>query len=1656
MRFLRLAVSGGLFLLCLAALGYYLYQKTLLVSRLSESSSPSLISRTLPESEAAAPIAPPQVLTGQVLVRLSVKDAEAIRVALGDTTQTVSPIQTYVPGEGVAAPVIPDEPTEAAALAVAADSPLQDIGTKVFDIAPIAAPTEAQEQPSPTAGPPGVQQEESPLDQWFVLTVDQKPLEVSVASTETLAPVVPTVDLDPNSAGGSLADPLTVNGAGSNEVLVHDARVALAKTKAVIERLKAAGVEEVEPLVLVQTAQTTNDTFFSSKGSWGQAYDDLWGIKTVAAPQAWNTTKGQGVVVAVIDTGVDYDHEDIRNAIWTNPRESGQDAQGRSKQSNGVDDDANGYIDDWRGWNFAGNNNNPFDDNGHGTHVSGTIAATGDNGIGVVGIAPQAQILPVKALDQSGGGRVDTLARAVRYAASMGVTVTNSSWGAAGESQLLQDAFAYAKNRNVVNIVAAGNSSVSARGYIPAQYSSVIAVAALTAEGKRASFSNFGSDVDIIAPGHDILSLRARNAYVDDCSKRCVPAQPSAKYVRLSGTSMATPHVAGIAALIRAHHPEYSAAEVSAVLKGGVEPFEGDQYVGLGIASARRAVAMSAPPPVALVEQVPAEVADVIGLRGSVVGRGATSYDIQVGAGIYPKTWQTVRSGTGSVTGASLMADFTTHRFPDGVQTIRLLVRDANGQSEDRTIALFNNVELLSPTGNDSVSGQGSVSIQGFIGGTAESYVLEYGEGSAPTTWQRQGMTAVAGQRPILAQWDTTQLPPNRLYSLRLVVRYPGGLESKDEAAGVFVDSRIAAGWPHRQAVGDCYVFYQYSPFTVADLDADGQQETIAIIDECHNTAVRYDDQFKSTLKVIDPSGRVRWSKNIPGGSRARHEAPVVADLNGDGALEIYVISEFTWRMDKNLGETSVRAYSATGQALPGWPVTARGSGIEIMAADILPGSGSELVVRSTDGQVESLQVFNAQGQRQAQRVEQTEANPPFQGMALAAVDTNSNGQLEIATKMQRDQVVVLEGVNLTQLWQARIGMPADKHEITYIVAGDINGTVGDELVVTSLPERQQYNSVYAFSSAGQVLPGWPQQLERVLSLPPQPILVQFDKDREVEIAVPAVQPATDPKKVILRQHVWQHTGAAVSGWPKELSMDISTPNWSAPQSNIIADVTGDGVGELIVSFGGLQSGVVTNGDLTKSGGMWAWDQAGQLVDLNGSAPSMPLFQQMTTILGSSFKFIMPYFTPTVSDLDADGRLDIISSSGLDAGWERMGGAYRWKGTSSIYRWELSTANAATGWTRYQADAQQTNRVTVAGSTTPLPATPTPTSTPTPTPSNPPPITCPAHAPWYDVTGDGRVTRGDREAVSAGLATGARDVGTGAAWQNQRNIYDVNDDGSVTPVDILVLTNYLNQTEAGILPVCNTPTPSPTSTPTPTPTVTPTPTPTPIPTPTVTPTPLPSPTPRVVGRYIRYNNSVYDGYSEGIGSRESMAVAQGKAALLPGGHAQFAHYISTPQGITGLVIDVGSLPILTALSAQDFEFKMGTAEAIDQWVVAPSPADIVVQAKAGNNAADRIFITWPAGSIVNQWLRVTLKATTTTGLSMPDVFYVGHLMGDVGVTADHAQVTDLDSSAIYDHRSETASITSPYDINRDGKVTFIDAYLSWQQRGLTLPLIRPN
>ncbi len=296
-----------------------------------------------------------------------------------------------------------------------------------------------------------------------------------------------------------------------------------------------------DPNAILQASATPNDPYYSL----------LWGMQRMSMPAAWDYTTGSSqVVVAVIDTGVNYNHPDLAANIWRNSREIA---------GNGIDDDANGVVDDIYGYNAINNSGNPMDDNGHGSHCAGTIGGVGNNGTGVVGVSWNVKMIPVKFLSSSGSGSLAHAVTALQYVRRLKergepIVLTSNSWGGGGYYNVLYDEISASRNAGLLFVAAAGNSGMNsdASPQYPAAYNldNIVSVAAIDSNGALASFSNYGATtVDLGAPGVGISSTWINN-----------------QYNSISGTSMAAPHVSGALALFKAYSNALTISQLKSTL----------------------------------------------------------------------------------------------------------------------------------------------------------------------------------------------------------------------------------------------------------------------------------------------------------------------------------------------------------------------------------------------------------------------------------------------------------------------------------------------------------------------------------------------------------------------------------------------------------------------------------------------------------------------------------------------------------------------------------------------------------------------------------------------------------------------------------------------------------------------------------------------------------------------------------------------------------------------------------------------------------------------------------------------------------------------------------------------------------------------------------
>jgi len=863
---------------------------------------------------------------------------------------------------------------------------------------------------------------------------------------------------------------------------------------AVLRALQAdPNVEFAEEDKVATTNLIPNDPYFSSYGSWGQAYLDLWGINLIGSASAWDTSTGTGIIVGVVDTGIDFTHPDIVANIWTNPGEI---------PNNGIDDDGNGYIDDVHGWDFIGSSytnpvqsNNPVDHFGHGTHVSGTIAATGNNGIGVIGVAWNSQIMPVKALDDNGYGIDSTLGPAILYAANNGADVISNSWAGTGTSQTIADAVSYAYDLGAVVVAAAGNNSDDARNYYPANLPQVITVAATDHNDNIAYFSNWGSKIDVAAPGVDILSLRAAGTTMG--------TPVNSLYTRADGTSMATPHVSGLAALILAQHPTYSNEDVRQAIRVsannlGTSGF--DQNYGYGRINA--SAAMAVPDVVEAKILSPSDgthLSSPTTISGVARGSAFSQYKLEFGSGHTPTSWTLIQTGSSPVGGGTLGV-FDPSTVPDGIYVIRLTAYDITGRSfVDRIELTVNYLAITSPPAPavPVVAAEFKPGTQVSVVGTAtgasfQDFRIDWAEGINPSTgWNNVGVSVTGGgASPVvngtLGTWDTTAITNADYYTIRLSVD-DAGFTSTAFTLIYLEPSLISQNWPVALDEGT-----YWSSGIVPATDSTGNQK-LTLVGQGTTTTSEY--------KTFSPDGSTQTSSPLtyygslfqpatgdldgnPGDEAAMTDVlmlrvfrgdntsytltpaqtmelsnsqVVLEDLNNDSQDEILALGE-----DYNVPNAYVYAYLRNGQQLnTNFPITIANQntnidtytkGNRLFAADIDGDGNREIIVlEGTTASTFTPRLFAHDG------TPKTWSAPSYNGYPdqLVLADLDHNGTLETIFTCSCNSQKILHV--LQPDGTERAGWPVTlgtyPYYMTYIAVGDINKDGREEIVISNSNE---------------------------------------------------------------------------------------------------------------------------------------------------------------------------------------------------------------------------------------------------------------------------------------------------------------------------------------------------------------------------------------------------------------------------------------------------------------------------------------------------------------------------------------------------------------------------------------------------------------------------
>ncbi|MEW5760042.1 MAG: S8 family serine peptidase, partial [Candidatus Thermoplasmatota archaeon] len=775
---------------------------------------------------------------------------------------------------------------------------------------------------------------------------------------------------------------------------------------------------------------------------------------------------------------------------------------------NGIDDDKNGYIDDYMGWDFGNYDNDPIDKHGHGTHVAGIIGTITDNSLGVSGVVPaNIKLMPVKIFSSGFGGSIDSIPSAIKYAVDNGAKILSNSWGFISPGfypGIVKEAVQYATDKGCVVIFAAGNE-YSGKRYYPGADENVVGVGATDSTDSKASFSNYGSWVDVSAPGVDILSLRAENTDMyapREPNVHIVPQTKDAhgkyvgKYYLADGTSMAAPHVSGVAALILLKHPEFTNKEVKAILKSTGDIPNSNKYIGTGRINAHKSLTVDSIPISEIYYPDDDTVSGEIEIIGTANGRnGIKMYKIEYGVGIYPTKWKEIFSSTIPVDNGKLGA-LDTNVLPEQEYTLRLSVSDGVHESIDmKIIRVIHGLHKGWP--------------QQLLGGQLDTIFSSVAVDDLDNDGNKEVVSAsLLG----IYVWDSNGNPktgwPVRfdLFSGELIFTTPaiGDVDSDGDKEivvstlySIYVfnhDGSVLHNWKISDLV-------RSSP-ALGDLDNDDDMEIIIVTATSSDISPPYYDRIYLSIYHHDGSNFAGWPKEFHNGvymeeSNVGIHTPAIADIDGDGRLEV---------IESNPIDNEVYVWHSNGELVIGWPQKVIGPslpqqflwfgecrGIAIGDIDI---DGDMEIVTSTG---EYVYAWHHDGT--------SVVGWPQQSNALSSpvlADVDNDGDLEIlAGPNNFGGAVRVYGWHHTgtyiSSWPIIVSSNLASVGIyTSVSIGDIDGDNEMDVVVVNPGYRDHEPNIFAYNWKSELLRNWPKFLgTEIISTP---TLSDVDGDGSIEI----------------------------------------------------------------------------------------------------------------------------------------------------------------------------------------------------------------------------------------------------------------------------------------------------------------------------------------------------------------------------------------------------------------------------------------------------------------------------------------------------------------------------------------------------------------------------
>ncbi len=1006
-------------------------------------------------------------------------------------------------------------------------------------------------------------------------------------------------------------------------------------------------VEDARINGLIQSSFVPNDQYYNAVQQWG--------LFSIQMSTAWNTANGSGVRIAIVDTGVNRTHPDLLPNMYVS---------GSELVANSLDDDGNGKIDDPYGWDFITNSASILDASGHGTHVAGIAAAVANNTSGIAGVAFGATIIPVRVLGPAGGTWTD-VAAGINYADASGADVINLSLGGLGSGGVVEAAVNAAHLNGVVVICAAGNDNAETYLYLPTGVERSLSVSAFTQTDVRASFSSFGVKLDVAAPGGDAGVLNWNTDIFSTVAPGSALAiggptfigSDGAPYHPNAGTSMAAPHVAGLAALLIQLHPAWTNEEIRQAIRRSANDvmaigIETDS--GHGRINAANAVALPAIAPPHANVLTPANGTTVPGALSptsypitgysaqSTALPGFASRTLEIGAGQVPGSWTTFATGSGQVY-AGPLGTLDTTLFQDGTYVVRVKTTASNSVvSEDRNLVFVDNIYISNPIEMQVLTG-GTYSVQGRAPSYTgfSNYQLSWAPGcpvSGAFTVFHNSVTGVgnSGTPATLGPWNVS-LVPDGLVTLRLQAFY-GAYQPTDDVC-VVVDKLMAPGWP----VPINHLPSFKSP-KIANLDGLGDKEIVV------------------GASVFNSNGAVRagWT-NFPGLGRTN---PAVTNIDGGIDLEVVVAEFQAYYFDSsypNNGAPIIKAYRHDKTLLWSYPVTVPVGGP--------PGYNNGVPSSIAIGDVD---------------------NDGFEEVIFSVYFSYYQPLPDRQT-----WVFVLDALT----GALENSFPLVGASYASLAVADINQNGDDEIIVETYRNQAALGRVYVVTETGTNLPGWP--VDNTFSgqegfLSTDPVVADLDRDGTFEIFINklsfeingALSPTSWPFCCVSRS-----TGAPVPLEDNECKLEVATGGgnsvvtWAGEDTGTLLwakNTSGQNLFVIMAGENGLQGNAVV-ADIDGDGKSEVLKPA----ELGYTTPNtpMPIYGIEGTgpfnatnfpryVLNNVSWYSDPLrSTVAIGDIDNDGLTDMVVLGG-----------------GQVYRWLLGTGFVATNnvWPEFQHDLHNT------------------------------------------------------------------------------------------------------------------------------------------------------------------------------------------------------------------------------------------------------------------------------------------------------------------------------------------------------------------------------